>query len=322
MVSCNGERYHDTATRANKMATESCANKDNLHLIFGIIYLVLSPIALVGNGFILYIAKRDPLRQFNKPTNIFNNAIEIAHFLTALIVLPYIGINSILKSQHLLQESSDEANLFQDVLVGFVVSNGCVLYFAVFIERSTAFVFPVLNRKHVTMTRVRRTCMSITGICFLVSCILFTGIPKNYFYVVFLPLFILLPSFGFLLLPAAVLYALKRQALKVSVAKRNECLTCPAHNRKEKARRTSQINRYVLETLRVTFSTMIIVVFYCAVKFLEVRHAQFSTTFCCYERLEHTSYLLLFVPIALNPIILVAKIPVYWRAAKHIWNRR
>lgn len=301
------------------MATRGCSNTDHFHLIFGAIYLFFSFIASIGNGFILYIVKRDPLRLFNKPTNAFNIAIAYNYLFSAFIVLPFIGLKSILKSLHLFQELPDVVKLLEDFLVCFATSNLCLLFFAVFIERTTAFVFPVLNRKHVTMTRARRVCSSITGTCLLFSCIIFTGIPKNAFYVVFVPTFILLPCLGCLILPGVGFYGLKRQARKVASGNRNECLTCPMHNRKEKARRKLQINKYLLETSRTTLSVVIIWVFYCVVKFLESDVELAGTS--CYELLEHLSFLLLFLPAAVNPIIMVRNIPAYWRSARHVWKR-
>lgn len=300
------------------MSRGKCLNKDDLHLAFGIFYLCLSPIATVTNSFMLYVARRDPHRQFNKPTNVFNLGIARIYVFTALIVLPFIGIDSILQSQHLSPEGINAAKLFQDFLVCFVISSGCVIYLVISIERSTAVVFPVWNRKHVTVRRARILNTTITGICLLFSCILLTGIAPKYFYFAFIPIFVWLPCLGLLILPAVGLYALKRQARKIVATMQTECLTCEAYNQKEKARRNAQIRRYLLESLRVTITSIIILGFFTVVKILEMTRLELS----CDELLEHLSYTILFVPVTLNPIILLKKIPAYWKAAKHIWNRR
>ena len=132
-------------------------------------------------------------------------------FFSALVVLPFLGINSILKGQRIFQEPPSVAKMFEDVIVSVFLSNATLLTLALCIERSTAFVLPVLNRKHVTITRAKRICTSITGTCLLVSCILFTGIPKNVFYFVLLPLFVLIPCQVLLVLPAVGFYGLKHR---------------------------------------------------------------------------------------------------------------
>ena len=300
------------------MATEGCSSKDQLDVTFGSIYLFLSLVGLIEHGFLLYLVKRDPLRQFNKPTNIFNIATGLNYLFSVIIGLPYVGIISIMKSQHIIGEPSHVTTLFEDFFVSFFASSGTMLSLALFIERATAFVFPVLNRQRLTITRAKRACAAITGTCFFFCCILFTGIPKKIFYLVFLPLFILLPSFGLLVLPAAGYYALKRQARKVSTAKRNECLSCPANNKKEKARGNSQACRYLLETTKTTVFVILNLVNYSVLKVLESSEVEFS----CFTLFKHFSYLLLFLPVAFLPIIIVGKIPAYSRSAKHILRRR
>ena len=303
------------------MATGGCSNKDHLNIAFGSIYLFLAVIASVEQGFFLCVVKRDPFRQFNKPTNIFNTAIGINYLLGALIGLPLIGIHRILKSQHVLKEPSVVVKLFEDFFVCFLASNGIMLAFALSIERSTAFIFPVLNRKHVTMTRVKRTCTVITGICFLLSCILFTGVPHNIFYFMFLPLLILLPSLGLLVLPIAGFHALKRQARKVDAAKRDERLSCPTNNRKDKTRRDSQMYRYLLQTTMFAISIVTPLVFYCVVKILKFSDADFVNT-SCFTLLEHLAFLLLFLLAVVSPVVFMRKIPIFWRSVRHIWKRR
>ena len=303
------------------MATGGCSNKDHLNIVFGSIYLLLAVIASVEQGFIFYVVKRDPFRQFNKPTNIFNTAIGINNLLGALIGLPLIGIHRILKSQHVLKESSVVVNLFEDFFVCFLASNGIMLAFALSIERATAFIFPVLNRKHVTMTRAKRTCAVIAGTCFLCSCILFTGVPHNKFYFIFLSLLILLPSLGLLASPMAGFHALKRQARKVDAAKRDERLSCPTNNRKDKARRESQIYRNLLRTTTFAISIVTPLVFYCVVKILKFSDADFFNTLCI-TLLEHLTFVLLFLPAVVSPAVFMRKIPIFWRSVRHIWKRR
>lgn len=300
------------------MATEGCSIKDQLDVTFGSIYLFLSLVGLIEHGFLLYLVKRDPLRQFNKPTNVINIATGLNYLFSSIIWLPFIGITSILKSQHIIEEPSYVITLFEDFFVSFFASNGTMLSLALFIERATAFVFPLLNRQRVTITRAKRICAVISGTCFLFCCILFTGIPKSVFYFVFLPLFILLPSLGLLVLPAAGYCALKCQARKVSTVKRNERLSCPANDKKENARVNFQAYRYLLESTKMTVFVILNLVNYSVLKFVESSDVEVS----CFTLFKHLSYFLLFLPVTFLPIVLVRKIPAFSRSAKHILRRR
>ena len=207
--------------------------------------------------------------------------------------------------------------LFEDFFNCFLASNGIMLAFALSIERSTAFIFPVSNRKHVTMTRAKQTFAVITGTCFLCSCILLTGVPHNKFYFIFLSLL----SLGLLALPMAGFHALKRQARKVDAAKRDEHLSCPTNNRKDKARRESQIYRNLLQTTTFAISIVTPLVFYCVVKILKFSDADFFNT-SCITLLEHLTFLLLFLPAVVSPAVFMRKIPIFWRSVRHIWKRR
>jgi len=118
------------------------------------------------------------------------------------------------------------------------------------------------STKHVTITRAKRICTSITGTCLLVSCILFTGIPKNVFYFVLLPLLVLISCQVLIVLPAVGFYGLKRRERKVSVVKKNEqCLSPTFDNEKEKAKRNVQVYRFLFETRIFTICAVLILVF-------------------------------------------------------------
>ena len=295
------------------MATDVCFDKEHyLYVIFGVIYLFTSLIAIVGNGFLLYIVKRDPLKVLNKPTNVVNISMAINHLLTAIIVLPLIGVNSILKSRGMFNEV---AKMFQDVSVNYVVSTGSILALILFVERYTAFVFPLLNRHHVTIKRVKLVTTSVTVTCFLFSCILFTGVPQNVFHIVFIPLFILLPCLVMTIILVAGLCGLKRRK---EVAPGNKSEPSINHNKKK---RNLQIYRYLLAATRGTVVTVLSLVFYCVVKLLGFNEGEILKT-PCYDVLEHVVFTVLFVSAAVNPFIVLRKIPVYRRSARHIWQRR
>lgn len=295
------------------METSACYNKENyLQATFGIIYLLTSLIASTGNGFMFYIVNRDPLKLFSKPTNVLNIFSALNHFFSGFLVLPLIGINSILTSQGI---ASEVAELFENVLVSFVASNESVLLVILFFERYTAFVFPLSNRHYVTITRAKRICTASTMTCLLFSCILFVGVSEDVFYLLTLSLFILLPSFLMIILLAAGFCGLKRRT-QVKPGNTNE----PSPNQHKK-KRNLQLRKYLSAATRGTIFAILPLIFYCVVKFLGLSEAEFSSS-SCYDLLEHISFVFLFLSSVVTPVIVFWKIPVYRRSARHLWQRR
>ena len=297
----------------NTMETNACFNKEHhLHAIFGIIYLLTSLIASTGNGFLLYIVNRDPLKLFNKPTNVLNIFAALNHFFSGLIVLPLIGINSILTSQGIANEV---AKLFENVLVSFVANNESMLLVILFLERYTAFVFPLSNRHYVTITRTKRLCTTTTITCLLFSCILFLGVSEYVFYPLTLSLFILLPCVLMIIVLIAGFCGLKRR----TQVKPGNTSELALNQRKKKL--NLQLRKYLNAATRGTISAILPLIFYCAVKFVGLSEAEFSTT-SCYDLLNHISFVILFFSSVVTPIIVVWKIPAYSRSARHLWQRR
>lgn len=295
------------------METSACFNKEHhLLAIFGIIYLLTSLVASIVNGILLYIVNRDPLKLFNKPTNVLNIFAALNHFSSGLVVLPLIGINSILTSQGI---ASEVAKLFENVLVSFVASNESVLLLILFVERYTAFVFPLSNRHYATMTRAKRICTASTITCLLFSCILFVGVSEYVFYPLTLSLFILLPCFLMIIVLIAGFCGLKRRT-QVKPGNSSELSLDQS-----KKKRNLQLRKYLNAATRGTISAILPLIFYCVVKFLGLREAEFSTT-SCHDLLEHISFVILFFPSVVTPVIVYWKIPVYRRSARHLWQRR
>ena len=302
------------------MTTQICLDKNGLYFGFGVTYLFVSIVASIEQSFLLYIVMRDPLRLLNRPATLLNITVATIHLFAALIVLPYIGVFSILRSQDVVKESSKLTKLFEDFMVCFFVSATTLLVLVIFTERSIAFAFPIFNRKHVTTKRVKRLCFGIVVTSVLFSGILFTGVPKNIFYLVFFPVLIFLPTLGLLVLPIGIAYGLKQQATKVETVKRNDSLSIqsPISNRKGNSQRQAQICKNVATATGWTILAIAHVISFSVVDFLEFSNAEFSQRIPCLLLFKHLSYLNIFLPLVVAPVVCVMKIPVFLRSAKHI----
>ena len=287
-------------------------------------YFFVSIVASIEQIFLLYIVIRDPLRLLNKPATLLNITVATIHLFAALVVLPYIGVISILRSQDIVREPSNLTKLFEDFMVCFFVSATTLFVFAIFAERSIAFAFPILNRKHVTIERVKRFCFGIVVTSVLFSGILFTGVPKNIFYLVFFPVLIFLPTLGLLILPIGIAYGLKQQATKVETVKRNDSLSTqsPTTTRKGNPQRKPPICKNVAIATGWTILAIAHVTSFSVVDFLEFSDAESSQRIPCLLLFKHISYLNIFLPLVIAPIVCVMKIPVFLRSAKHILKLR
>ncbi|XP_022782162.1 uncharacterized protein LOC111323130 [Stylophora pistillata] len=298
------------------METNICFNREvNLHLIFGMLYFLASLTASIGNGFMLYIARRDPLKLFNKPTNVLNVSIGLNHLFAGIFVLPLLGINSVLRSQELVNEVAEQ---FQDVLIHFVVTTSSLLLLVLFFERYTAFVYPLLNRRHATIERVNRICSLVAATCFVFSCILFTGVSKNIFYVITLSVFILLPCMGMKVMLAISFCLLRRRTRVAQDITHDSQIRVMNPN---KSKRNLQLRQYLKAATKGTVAAVLPMVFYCLVKILGYTKIEFSTT-SCYDLLEHMSFAAVFLSTVMNPVVVFLKIPVYKRSMRHLWDRR
>lgn len=306
------------------MTTQICLDKDRLNYGFAVVYFFLSIVVSIEQGFLLHVVKRDPLRLLNKPATHLNVAVATIHLFAALVVLPYIGVISVLKSQDIVKESSKLTKLFEHFMVCFFVSTTTLFALAFFAERSTAIAFPILNRKHVTTERVKRLCFGIVITSVLFSGILFTGVPKNIFYLIFFPILIFLPTLGFLVLPIGIAYGLKQQATKVETTKRNDSLSTrsPTCNRRRNLQRNPRIFKNVASATGWTILAIANETIFSVVAFLEFRDAESSQRTPCLLLFKHLSYLNIFLPLVVAPIVYVIKIPVFLRSVKHVWKQR
>lgn len=66
-------------------------------MIFGIIFLVIGFVVLVGNIFIFYVVNRDFLKCFNKFINVFNIVLIVVYFFVGMVVFLFIGVLNIFR---------------------------------------------------------------------------------------------------------------------------------------------------------------------------------------------------------------------------------
>lgn len=309
----------DTSVLENSSLNVENTNGD-IRTTFGIIFLVIGLVASAGNAFILYVVKRDPLKCFNRPTNIFNIALTAAHLFAGIIVLPFNGVLNVLRGQRPDKSIPPVVVDLEALLLNFVIGTATVFLFTISTERSTAVLYPHFNKKWLTLKRAKVVSITAAVTCFVFCALLFLPVSKIFFYMVYLHVFILLPACGILASCAARLRNFKKQA-RVSAI--NSGLPLAQMFVRETKKRNSQLVYKLLVTL---FSILLPVLFslflFYAVKIIEIT----CDDDCLMERgfiiLSNVALMLLFLSSALNPLVLISRIPEYSRSIKHILKTR
>lgn len=295
-------------------------NTEDVHITFGIIFLVIGLVASAGNSLILYVVKRDPLKCFNRPTNVFNIALTVAHLFAGMVVLPFNGILNVLRGQRPKESLPSVVIDLEAFLSNFVVGTATVLLFTISTERCTAVLHPRFNKKWLTLKRAKIVSITATVTCFIFCALLFLPVSKIYFYMVYVHVFILLPACGILVSCAARLRNFKKQS---RVSALNSGLPIAQMFVSETRKRNSQLVYKLLVTL---FSILLPILFslflFYAVKIIQVTCDDDCLRKRGFVVLNNVSLMLLFFSSAFNPLVLVKRIPEYSRSIKHILKTR
>lgn len=286
--------------------------------ISGAIFLIIAIFASLGNSFILYVVNRDPLKCFNKPTNVFNISLTMAHLFAGVIVLPFAGVLNILRGERPEIVIPPAVVKLEAFLVNFNVGAATLFLFAISTERSTAVIAPHFNKKWLTMKRAKTICYTAATSCFVFCLVLFLPGSKTFFYIVYLHAFIFLPACGILASCAARLRNFRKLA-RVSVI--NSGLPVAQLFARETRRRNSQL----IYKLIVTVFTILLPVLIALFLFYALRLIEISCEGCLEKKwfiiLSNVALIFLFLSSPFNPLVLYSRIVEYSRSIKHIFRK-
>lgn len=299
----------------NSTQNELDSNKD-VHTTFGIIFLFIGVVASMGNTVILYVVKRDPLKCFNKPTNVFNIALTVAHLFVGMVVSPFTGVLSILRGHRPERPLPSAVVDLEAFTQDFIIGTATLFLFAISTERCTAVLHPHFNKKWLTVKRAKVVSISAVATCFVFCALLFLDISKTSFYMVYLHVFILLPVCGILVSCAARLRNFKRQA-RVSVI--NSGLPVAQMFASETRKRNSQLIYKLLVTLfSILLPVLLSLILFYAVKLVEVTCDGDCLTKRWFVVLNNTTFVWLFLSSVFHPVVILPRIAEYSRSIRHI----
>ena len=316
------EKWNNSVFTWSKVTFDSFDMETNTAGIltgFGALMLFVAVVAAMGNGFILYIVKRDPLKCFNKPTNAFNISLIMVHFFGALIFIPFAGVLNILRERFSGDQSLPLAVFkLEALLVNFGIGSASLLFFLISTERAAAVMFPHFNKKWLTVTRAKNISVLTVSLCFLFCLFQFLPNFNAVFYFIFLHVFILLPAFGILVSCVVRLRHFKKQA-RVSVASSGPFHLAQLFAREARKRTSDWVDK-LSTMLSVLFPVLTNLFLFYAVKIVEI------TCEDCTEKkwfmiLSNFNLFFLFLLSAFNPVLLYLRVVEYSRSIKHILRR-
>ncbi|XP_022808060.1 adenosine receptor A1-like, partial [Stylophora pistillata] len=138
---------------------------------------ILSLLAMIANGVLLYVMYKDPLRCFRKPISVLIAALAANDLLTG----------SVISGLHIRNEISckireDEATIgtsFESIISLFAINNGTFLIMSLSVERLIAVALPFYYRA--TASGRKTLACAVCVVAYSVGfCLLqFTGIPQG-----------------------------------------------------------------------------------------------------------------------------------------------
>lgn len=168
---------------------------------------ILSMLAMVANGVLLYVMYKDPLRCFRKPISVLIAALAVQDFLTGCVIGTLHIRNEI--SCKTIQERTPVTGSFESIIGLFSINNGTLLVMGLSVERLIAVTLPFYYRATASGRKTLLCAVCIVAYS-LVFCLLqLTGIPEGIYSVLQLHLNMTFPLIAVLIFNFALLRVLR-----------------------------------------------------------------------------------------------------------------
>lgn len=175
---------------------------------------ILSIVAMVANGVLLYVMYKDPLRCFRKPISVVIAALAMQDFLTGSVVGTLHIRNEI--SCETIPERTPVTGSFKNIIGLFSINNGTLLVMCLSIERLIAVALPFYYRATAS-SRKTQLCAVCIVVYSLIFCLLqLSGIPEGVYSALQLHLNMTFPLIAVLIFNFALLRVLRGYRKRVS----------------------------------------------------------------------------------------------------------
>ena len=175
---------------------------------------ILSILAMVANGVLLYVMYKDPLRCFRKPISVLIAALAIQDFLTGSVIGTLHIHNEI--SCETIPERTPVTGSFKSIIGLFSINNGTLLVMCLSIERLIAVALPFYYRATASGRKTLLCVVCIVAYSLLFCLLQLSGIPEGIYSVLQLHLNMTFPLIAVLIFNFALLRVLRGYRKRVS----------------------------------------------------------------------------------------------------------
>ncbi|XP_078357124.1 adenosine receptor A1-like [Oculina patagonica] len=279
--------------------------------IYGIFYLFVSVITVVGNGLVIFAVWKDPLKVLRTtPTNFILLSLAIADFIVGLVNAPGLAAWFLR-----IGVKNKDPWYFQSILIIFttallIVSVSHILFLT--LDRYFALATPLKYRTRITKRRVVITtfAMWICCFCYAVS----TSIIQQYFPVMWfiaVAVIFLFSESAFILYLMTLVYLIKHSRARIMV-ENSQSNAASLYQREKKVFR---VIISVIIVYDICFTPWMVTQF--VLYFCQRCQNYYKVVIICYN----VAMVLLFVNSALNPFLYSWRFSKFRATFKHFWNK-
>ena len=175
---------------------------------------ILSMLAMVANGVLLYVMYKDPLRCFRKPISVLIAALAVHDFLTGCVVGILHIRNEI--SCETIPERTPLTGSFKSIIGLFSINNGTLLVMGLSVERLIAVALPFYYRATASGRKTLLCTVCITAYSLAFCLLQLSGIPEGIYSVLQLHLNMTFPLIAVLIFNFILLRVLSGYRKRVS----------------------------------------------------------------------------------------------------------
>lgn len=138
---------------------------------------ILSLLAMVANGMLLYVMYKDPLRCFRKPISVLIAALAANDLLTGSVISGLHIRNEISCEIH--ADETTTRTSFESIVGLFAINNGTFLVMSLSVERLIAVALPFYYRATASGRKTLACAVCVVAYSVAFCLLQFTGIPQG-----------------------------------------------------------------------------------------------------------------------------------------------
>lgn len=187
----------------------------------GTISIIFAFMACFGSIILIIAVVKNPLNLTRKAIHRIEDVSLVLYLLAGTVFLPYFGVTEILRGVNNELETLDFPS-FTSLLTDFLIASKLAMHLLMNIERYAAYTHPHFHRVKITKRVTYLVSLFIVSLCFLCSCLPFTGIDERTYYAVYIHLFCSCSWLAFVVVCLLTYRKLKNRSSRVAPDESNQ----------------------------------------------------------------------------------------------------